>query len=152
VSIFRPATHREVEWIASRLRPEDRREIETVSGRSPEAVLPEVFSSTDHVFTIRAKRTDEPACLFGITPGADATAAIWLVATPEVRSVGRALLTEAHYWLRGWAELYTLINVVDSRNDLHLEWLETMGFLFGEPVEINDVPFLPIRYPEPDHV
>lgn len=142
----RPALRREVADVASRLRPEDRREVETASGQAPEALLLSMFYTTDHIYTIRGSADEAPFALFGLTPSEGGVAAVWLLATPEVTRYARALAREAKPWLEGWATAYRLVNMVDARNTLHVRWCRLMGFTSGEPVMHNGHPFIPIEY------
>lgn len=144
--ILRPAKAEEVAYVASRLRPADAREVTTATGLAPEVAFADVFKLADTIYTLRPHRTSDPAVLLGLSPESQDEARVWLVGTREVHKVSKDLLREAPCYLEAWAERYTLTNIVDSRNLLHIKWLTLMGFAFGDPRDIRGVPFYPITY------
>jgi hypothetical protein len=154
----RPATRDVASTMAPRLRPEDAREVETASGMDCTTVLPLSVSAARESYTIHletAGRIDrDPSVLFGI---ADDTSrpgfgVMWLVATPEIVRAPISILREARYWIDAWAHQYPqgIHNIVDTRNDRHLRWLQALGFtLSDQTIDINGFPF---RYAWRDHM
>jgi hypothetical protein len=140
-------------WLAPRLRPEDKREIETVSGRdSSESLSLSVSTSLDS-YTFRFPGERKPFAIFGVAHD-DKNAgygAVWFLATPDVARARVAVLREVPFWLNSWSRWYPhgLHNIVDSRNTLHLRWLEALDFQLGPVTLVNGVPFIyAIRYKE----
>ncbi len=129
--------------MASRLRSEDRREIEHATGKASHEVLPLAVSLSAESYTFNMQG---PFCLFGVTddPKNAGYGVVWLVASDEVIRHARYLVKQAPLYLDRWASRYPngLHNYVDSRNLLHLRWLELVGFTLGEEIDIRGVPFL----------
>lgn len=144
--LVRPATHADAVWIGARLRPEDAREVRTMSGLGPETAVPKAYAASTSCFTARCVdassgsiapgRPDaDPCVIFGVTddPREPTVGCIWLLATPEIRRCSKAVLQESPYWLAAFLRRYPggLHNWVDSRNPLHIRWCRRVGFRFG---------------------
>lgn len=146
----RPATPDDVKSIARRLRLEDAREIETVSGEACDTALPPLALASRESYTMRFNKgraiDRDPSVLFGIRddscrPG---YGVMWLVATPEVKRAPISLLRECQHWLDAWCRHYPqgVHNLVDTRNDTHIRWLQVLGcVLSDQTIDINGVPF-----------
>lgn len=131
----RPATQADIEYMARHLRPEDAREVETATGESPEKVLPRFAGEC---YTARRAPNDPPCVIFGC----DSDGVIWMLATPEVKRCPISVLREARYWIDHWSRKYGRVhNYVDTRNALHLRWLQYLGAYFGTHVLVRGVPF-----------
>lgn len=151
---IRPASREEAIWFSSRLRPEDRSEIEAASGQGPETILPLSFDVSDECYTIRIDPHGDPISIYGMVPDRrqEGVGVIWLLATPEVRRASLALLREVPYWLNAWALKYPngIHNIVDSRNQLHVRWLKLMGFTITNEITMyhhgHRVPFYHFIY------
>ncbi len=150
---IRPASREEAIWFSSRLRSEDRREIETASGQGPETILPLSFDLSDECYTIRIDPHGDPVAIYGMVPDTsheqkEGIGVIWLLATPEVRRASLALLREVPHWLNAWALKYPngIHNIVDSRNQLHVRWLKLMGFQITHEIELRGVTFYHFIY------
>lgn len=147
---IRPAVRDDAVWIGQNLRDEDRREVETASGRPVEQVLLEAFYVSRQCYTIRlnlAGAIDEhPAAIFGVSddPNTPGLGVMWLLATERIRNGALAVLREAPKWLDHFNLMYTtgIHNYVDTRNSLHIRWLMLTGFTFEEARMINGVPFV----------
>ena len=139
--IFRPARREEVLEIAPRLRPEDVREVRTLTGRLPEEVLMRDFGRRGcEYYTGRAAPDAPPCVIFGVRPDLVWTSAgvVWLLATPEAGASARAIMRESRAWLDAWAERFSLLhNIVDLRNIKHVRWIELMDFKLG-PTTLRD--------------
>lgn len=116
-------------------------------------VLPLSVSIAFESYTARLHAMLPPFALFGVTddPQHCGMGIVWFLGTPDVKGVGRRILREAAFWLASWDRRYPngLHNFVDTRNLLHLRWLELLGFEFGPIVDVGDTPFVyTVRYRE----
>jgi hypothetical protein len=145
--VTRPATEEDALHIERNLRPEDRREVETVSGKV-EGMLSVFLSLSRSAYTFRFDNGD-PFAIFGVVtdPKHEGYGAVWLLATPEISQAKRSVLREAERWANRWVKYYPkgLHQLVDSRNTLHLRWLKKLGFKTGQSALIRDVPFIYVR-------
>lgn len=147
---IRPASREEAVWLSSRLRPEDRREIETASGKTAEVLLPASFDLSDEAYTIRlttdGKLEANPVAIFGVAEHVrhPNIGIPWLLSTEGIRRGALSVLREAPFWLDSWLAKYSggLHNIVDQRNALHRRWLAYTGFTFGETIILHDHPFI----------
>lgn len=148
---IRPATLADTEWVSKHLRDEDRREVETASGRSAQDVVLESFRLSAECYTIRLQDTsgridENPAVIFGVSkdPSRPGVGVMWLLGTPAMRRGALSIMREAPKWLDHFNRRYPngIHNVVDTRNDLHIRWLMLTGFHFGITIDIQGVPFV----------
>jgi len=144
----KPASREEALWVSSRLRPADRREVETLTGRHPEEVLKTAYELSAECYVLRFNDEPDPVAVFGVTPGYAMMGVPWFLATPQVVRGSKAILREAPKWLNAWSQKYfKLYNIVDPRNELHVRWVVAAGCrLSGSTVEINGHPFIPFFY------
>jgi hypothetical protein len=132
----RPALLSDALWIGERLRPEDKREVETLAAVPAVDAVQWSFACSAEVYTWRLQdsrgRIEEgPAAIFGVTPGFhEGTGCPWLVATSEIIRAPISILREAQHWMDHFHQKYPqgLFNLVDARNGLHLRWLWLLGF------------------------
>lgn len=151
--VIRPASFEDAIWLSSRLRAEDKQEIETGTGRSSQEIVPLSFALSTECYTVRRavgdKLLPDPVAIFGACPDAtDPTRGIiWFLGTPDVRLCALSIVRESGYWLNHLSRPYGsgLFNYADSRNSLHLRWCQLTKFSLGEPVDINGVAFIPIH-------
>lgn len=150
VLTIRPATLEDAQWLSTNLREDDVREIETASGRSPQEVVPLSFRVSSECYTIRftdstGRIEDKPVAIFGVSSDPEpGWGVMWLLGTTGIRRGSLSIIREATKWLDHWNEKYPkgIHNIVDTRNDLHVRWLQLMGFSFARTqVLVNDVPF-----------
>ena len=123
---FRVSIKSDIEYLAPRLRYEDKRELLTSSGNTPYQSLLNGFIASDVCFTI-TDQENIPVGMFGVTP----EGAIWLLATPEIKRIRFSFLRESRKVVDFLNNQYPkLWNFVDCRNELHLRWLKWCGFKF----------------------
>jgi hypothetical protein len=130
----RPATMADVIDLTPKLRAADRREIMSL-GSTPDSALLESFLSS----TQRYAFTDDSGTIlgmFGVGPNADMSLAlgqpvgcVWMLGSDGIKGVRHAFLKQC----LGWVDILhrdhpILWNWVDARNNLHLKWLEWLGF------------------------
>lgn len=140
----------EAKWLSSRLRFEDRQEVETVRGSS-RIDLSDCLDISDETYSIRfsdehGKPEKHPVVLFGVghSPDDSTQGIPWLLAADGVSRGAIALLREARYWLDAWCLKYPkgLHNIVDERNQLHVRWLRHAGCIFDAVVDVRGYQFL----------
>ena len=145
---IRPATLAEARWIGPRLRPEDRLEVETATGKTVEEALLQSIAISAECYTIRFNNERDPVAIFGVGPRHSSFGVPWLMATPEVTRGSLALLWEAPIWFERWIKKYPdgLINIADTRNELHLRWLTAIGCALWHTIKRNGHEFIYFSY------
>ena len=136
---FRKTIYKDIDYLAPRLRYEDKREILDSTGLNPYQALRECFNFSEVCLTI-VDTKDTPVGIFGVSEDG----AIWLLATPEIKRIRFSFLRESRKVVNLLNKKYTLLwNYVDCRNDLHLRWLKWCGFSFLRKVKygVNQKPF-----------
>ena len=136
---FRKTIYKDIDYLAPRLRFEDKREILDSTGLNPYQALTECFNCSDVSLTI-VDTKNIPVGIFGVSEDG----AIWLLATPEIKRIRFSFLRESRKVVNLLNKKYTLLwNYVDCRNDLHLRWLKWCGFSFLRKVKygVNQKPF-----------
>lgn len=147
---FRPAVREEAEWIASRLRAEDAREVTTATGEHPSVVVPRAFDVSRHCFTIRytngVECDEHPLAIFGVAddPHTPSMGIVWLLATDDIRKAWLAIRQVAPRCLTELSLDYPggLHNLVDARNAVHLRWLTLTGFRQRGSVQVRGHEFI----------
>lgn len=151
---FDTPTRADIDHIAKNLREEDKREVNTViPGVDIYKALKESVESSSTCHVVR--KDGVPVVLFGSkkTPdflgvGAE-SADIWLLGTDEIKlnktsflKLSRKVIVEIA------SEVDYLWNIVDPRNELHIRWLQWLGFSFPTTYETSGgVDFLvAVRY------
>jgi hypothetical protein len=148
-----PSHRWEAEWLATRLREGDRREVFASTGRPPEEVLPLAFDIAAECYTIRGSNSDDPIGIFGVGnsglhKGTGRVGIPWMLCTDAlVNDHGVALLRVSRQWVRCLGRNYdALANYVYAENDVHVRWLQWCGFALRKlPVKYGpfDQPFYP---------
>jgi len=129
----------DVEYLAPRLRFEDKREILDASGSNPYQALTRGFNSSEICLTI-VDTKNIPVGMFGV--GEMGT--IWLLATPDIYRIRFSFLRESRKVVNLLNHKYPILwNFVDCRNKLHLRWLKWCGFKFLRKINygVNQKPF-----------
>jgi hypothetical protein len=126
----RPTRVGDVDYLATRLRPEDEAEVRAASGLEPHAAL---LTSLKHTVDCRVgvDENDVPMCIGGVVPWDEGRGVIWLLCTPEIMRHRVAFLRDSRAWVaKLQTEFPILTNAVDERNTVHIEWLKWLGFTF----------------------
>ena len=129
----------DLDYLAPRLRFEDKREILDGTGLNPYQALTASFNCSDISLTI-VDTKNIPVGIFGVS----ADGAIWLLATPEIKRIRFSFLRESRKVVNLLNYKYKLLwNFVDCRNELHLRWLKWCGFKFIRKVNhgVSQQPF-----------
>ena len=136
---IRKTIFEDIDYLAPRLRFEDKREILDSSGSNPYQALTRGFNLSEICLTI-VDAKDIPVGMFGVS----SEGAIWLLATPEIKRIRFSFLRESRKVVNLLNYKYKLLwNFVDCRNELHLRWLKWCGFKFIRKVNhgVNQQPF-----------
>lgn len=121
----RPATLQDALEQASRLRVEDRRELEGSGWNPVLALYFSVAHSTDPLVYIT--RSGSVGGFAGVVDEGQGIGRVWLLCTDAVRENPVTFYRAAKEWLASLN--YTMLhNVADPRNKLHLKLLHKLGF------------------------
>lgn len=122
----------DVSDLAPRLREEDKREIEVLTGLSPlEALSVGLFQSD---VCITAVKGGKVIAMAGVAPVNKRTGSVWLLTSPEIVDHKRELVVFGRKWLDEQHKLHRdLSNYVTASNELHIRLIRHLGFTFGEP-------------------
>ena len=145
---IRSANREEAIWLSSRLRPEDRLEVETATGKPVEEALLQSLAISAECYTIRFDNKRDPVAIFGVGPRHSSFGVPWLLATPDIARGAIAICREAPIWLERWVKQYPagLVNIADVRNNLHLRWLIRVGCALWHTVKRNGHEFIFFSY------
>ena len=130
------ATEQDASRMAGSLRSCDRNEIAAVTVRPAVRVLIDGVKQSSPCFTI--KTTDGRPCgIFGTRDSGDPqSGVVWMLGTDDLTANRRTFLRHSKRWLNELHKKYKMLyNVIDARNEVHLNWLEWMGFEFIEEIE-----------------
>jgi ribosomal protein S18 acetylase RimI-like enzyme len=117
--------------LANTLREADRAELEAHGHGIPAMAL--LGALGGEVCKMAIDPEGNPIVMWGVSKDArrEGLGHVWLMASDLIRNHIRQLLKEAPIYL---AEMHTvaplLVNDVDARNTLHIEWLKRLGFSF----------------------
>jgi hypothetical protein len=136
---IRKTISKDIDFLAPRLRYEDKREILDATGLNPYSALNECFKLSQISLTI-VDTKNIPVGIFGVSY----SGAIWLLATPDINRIRYSFLRESRQVVNLLNQKYKILwNYVDCRNELHLRWLKWCGFKFLRKVNygVNQKPF-----------
>lgn len=134
---FRPAQIQDADALAPILRTADRLEIQAVVGRDPAQTLRDGIASSDPCWAV-LNASGDVISLFGVVPdpGNPRSGMIWLLGSEELATNPFAVLRASRAWVNRIHQHYDYFwNYVDSRNQVHIDWLRWCGFRFVELVE-----------------
>lgn len=123
------ATEQDAYRIAPRLRSADRRELAATTLTSPVRVLVDGVNKSEPSFVI--KTADGTPCgLFGTRDaGYSESGVVWMLGTDDLTTNARTFLRFSRKWIDELHKKHRLLyNVIDARNEVHLNWLEWLGF------------------------
>ena len=128
-------------YLSKCLREADLKEIKALGCRnSYQALMMGYLSSRPYCYT--ALRDNMPVCMFGVVPEENPKfGRIWFLGSDELtnKKIDPMLLVFLR-WSRDFfptlVEPYTAVgNIVHSENDVHIKWLEWLGFKFIRNVQ-----------------
>ena len=129
-SHMRISTLDDVEYLAPRLRFEDKQEILAASGLTPYDALKKSFENSQICLTI-VNPKDEPVGIFGVVDLGGVIGGIWMLGTNNLAGIQIAFLKECKKVIQLLNKKYKILwNYVDCRNQLHIKWLKWCGFKF----------------------
>lgn len=136
----------DVESLADRLRTADLHELRAVSSRSTIEVLHEGVEQSAPMCSIISD-TGRVEGLFGVIPEG-VFGRIWMVGSDELTKnpIRRQFIRECRTFVDVLGRGYCAIgNVIDERNNVHIRWLQWMGFTFLRRINnygVESRPFL----------
>ena len=120
----------DIDYLAPRLRYEDKREILASTGLLPYEALLKGYLENVIVFTIVNKK-NIPVGIFGVNDCGSGVGAIWLLASEELTTAQISFLRQCRDVVKVLNTKYKILwNFVDCRNSLHIKWLKWCGFKF----------------------
>jgi len=129
-SYMRVSTLDDVEYLAPRLRFEDKQEILASLGLTPLDGLKKSFGNSTLCLTI-VNPKGLAVAIFGIADLGGLVGGIWLLATEDLSTIQIAFLRECKKVIQLLNKKYKILwNYVDCRNELHIKWLKWCGFKF----------------------
>jgi hypothetical protein len=141
------ATPRDLNVVGRSLREIDKVEAVLASGLNPDIALDMSAALSREVYAIR--RGGVPVGIFGVVPGDDGRAAVWMVGTPRFSDSGKAVARAARDLLDRWSWTYgTLYNFVSVENTASIDWLTYLGAEFKDEAPLGPLgaPFKEFTY------
>ena len=119
--------------LALTMRQEDREEVFHASRGTPLSALNKGFSTSHTCHTI--EWNNKVVAIFGVGGVRGVIGCPWMLGTVELKRCW-SLLRECREILKGYLEDYKyLSNACWSKNDVHIKWIEWLGFTFeGEDI------------------
>jgi hypothetical protein len=115
--------------LAPLMRQADIEEVRASSGSTPLEALERAFAVSSLCFT--AWRGDTPLAMFGVNEIAERIGVIWFLGSDAATEDPRAFARLTKYWLKAIQQEFDILtNVVDERNEIHVRWIDKMGFTF----------------------
>jgi hypothetical protein len=136
---IRKTISEDIEFLAPRLRYEDKREVLDSVGLTPYQALTDGFNLSQICLTI-VDTKNIPVGMFGVSEDG----AIWLLASPDIKRIRFSFVRESRKVVNLLNYKYKILwNFVDCRNELHLRWLKWCGFKFLRKINygVNQKPF-----------
>lgn len=111
-------------------------------------VLPQAVAFSSKCYTVRHYNPEtkelrkKPIIIFGVVPGASQRGLVWLMASDAVHLVSKDFFKKFPAHLNNLCDGFESVEcLVDTRNTLHLKWVQAFGFNHLETRHIGDVPF-----------
>lgn len=141
---IRNSTADDIEFLSTRLRPEDEAEVRA-QGANPLLALSLGLQHSDICWTL-VDRGGTPVGMMGVSPcmWSNTFGAIWLLGT---KGIEENTMTFLKHSKRGLNKLFDLThydafyNVTYAKNALHHQWLKWLGFTFLRECSVGDEPF-----------
>ena len=125
----------DAEELDRNLRPEDRAELEDISGASALDCLRRSVLFGDPAYTLRT-HSGELVGIVSVAPVSYLHGAIAMSGTPAIERVSTAFLRGSRDVLADIERRFdTLLNVCDARNEVHHRWLKWLGFTFIRKID-----------------
>lgn len=141
--IVRPATMDDAHRIAPLLRQQDKVEVLAASGEIPEVVIPRAMEAPRGIVMFAETTAHEPILIAGVRPWAPNVGVIWMVGTPLMERFAWPLAREGRKAVDQWHRVFPLMwNTAWAENDLHVRWLQFMGFSLLRRVELRGFQYI----------
>tara|TARA_Y100001963_G_scaffold74405_1_gene103380 strand:+ start:1140 stop:1634 length:495 start_codon:yes stop_codon:yes gene_type:complete len=133
VGYTRPSRQKDIFYLSTRLREADVIELIDGDGSTPQEALLSCYLYGKPSMTI-CKGDETPVAMWGVTPEMNKIGRVWLLGSDELvndRALRLRFLREAKLHLESLFKSYAVLwNCVDARNQIHIRWLQWMGFTF----------------------
>lgn len=141
-----PATQDHGRYVALHLRAADREEVAAASGMDPRLAIEIAIERSAAAWVGLVDGV--PACVFGVGgPSLMGDIGVpWLLGTDEIVRHQRAFLRRNKPYVAKMLKLFpNLINMVDARNGVAINWLRWLGFTIHDaaPYGLAGLPFHP---------
>jgi hypothetical protein len=138
------STSEDAAQLAPNLREEDLAELLAAGSPSALAALQAGVRHSKPCLSI-VDDQDTPVTMLGVVPSGDPNVGfIWLLSSDVLDKNKIKFLRHSKKWLPFFhARHPVLTNYVDARNDVHIKWLQWMGFVFLRQVPGNGPERLP---------
>lgn len=137
----RLATREDALVLAQTMREEDKQECFLTLGLNPEQSLLLSFRLGE---TFTVQWGDEVVAMFGHYGYPGMVGVPWMLASPLLSKIAKSFLRECREYVQAMLKVYgRLENYVWVENQVHVKWLQWLGFEFDPPAPygINDQPF-----------
>jgi hypothetical protein len=125
-----PATPAHVHELLPDLRDEDRQELLSASGLDPAIALTLCLTASEVAWAALDPQ-GRPIVLFGASSPSPGLGSPWMVASRHIAAQAAAVARDTRPITEALNDRYpVLTNAVDSRNRLHIRWLQWAGFAF----------------------
>lgn len=144
--VLEGASLTDMRYVAENMRAADRAEVAAASGLTPLEALRSGRLLSNELYTL-VSPAGNPAAIFGVVPNHNVMGGVvWLLGTDDMTRYAlafhRGVKPQWEAMARRWG---CLCNFVDSRNKVHIRWLEWLGCEFFRPFPVgrSKVPFIP---------
>ena len=134
--MVREATLQDCLFMSTRLREADCNEIKAAGGSDPLSSLVEGLLNSSNP-RVGVNKNNEPVIMWGVIPTSEyRVGSVWALATNELAKDHRIqfLRHSRRYVEELHIDFDLVFNVVDARNDLHIQWLRWLDFTFIKAV------------------
>ena len=142
MTIVRPSTMDDVEYLSTRLKEEDVREVWTSHKHTAEQSLKLSFDNSQECLTI--EENGEAIAMFGINAETvlGDKAIIWFLSSEKIKFMKTKFLRRSKDYVNMFLKQYSLLyNLIDDRNVASIKWLKSIGAKFAGKTMINGYPF-----------
>lgn len=94
-------------------------------------------------YTVWNKELDKPIAMFGVGPSVyEEHGCVWMMGSDHLVNIRNEFLRHCREWLDVLLSKYSMVhNIIDTRNKVHIKWLEYLGFTFGHDFLFNGYNF-----------
>lgn len=143
VGIIRYCKDKDVVFIGNNMRKQDVMEMWNYDRST--SMIAAWNSYNKSIITMTIEHEGNPVALFGIIPKDLSSGTIWMLATDDLKKIGRPFVRNCKKWFNDMLEIYpNLDGYVDLRNTDSIRWLTYIGATWGE-VENLGIDKMPFR-------